>query len=245
MPPKQTSYKIPLGSPTDFGALGVEAANARILVGAPILSKAGASVSSLAMQVVSTWTYVEHEWASVLTALLQAEWSVVAEMWISLRTANTREAVFQGAAKLRMKEDLPLLTAIQAVVRPVGERRNKYVHHLWGWSPEFPDRLCLVPPQVSLRSLANRVHQVADDEELYRLLGATNFKAITYAWQSSGVLQGDQIMTVPTFTAYDVALDLAGAHKASNLVHNLSIVAAQGTPEADAARRWLLEELWP
>lgn len=245
--PKQRRYEIKLSAPKAFGTLSEDAVHARILVARQIMQRTDSKVFELAMQMIAAWTYVEHQWAVVLTALLDAEWDVVAEMWISLRTANTREAVFRAAADSRMADrpkDLELFKAVLGLLPPVARRRNMYVHHLWGWSPELPDRLCLVPPDLSVRNLVKRMHEVVKDRKFYEFFAEKNeeFKALDYAWDAVATLHGPQIQGIPTFDASDVKTDMFAAYRAADLVQAIGSIVSQGS-QADESRQWLSGQL--
>jgi hypothetical protein len=84
---------------------------------------------------------------------LQADFKVVRGMLQALTGAGGKRAAMDAAAKAALSaEDYPFYEALMKAIRSSRNRRNDFVHHLWGYSPDIPDALLLLDPKEALAS---------------------------------------------------------------------------------------------
>jgi hypothetical protein len=72
------------------------------------------------METISNWSYVDLEMSRIMTKLLKADFEAVAEMIISLTSADARRAVIRAAAAVALTEDdLRLYDATLKVIQTI------------------------------------------------------------------------------------------------------------------------------
>jgi hypothetical protein len=98
--------------------------------------------------VTQIWAYNEAILDGLLANFLEADFKVVRAMTKALTGAEGKRAAITAAGRLSLSEDdFSLFEAVMKVVRPSRQRRNDFVHHLWGVSPDIPGALLLLDPQ--------------------------------------------------------------------------------------------------
>lgn len=102
--------------------------------------------------VITTWSYCDAAYVSMLTHFLNADFRVVHEMLYALHSPDARRQVIQAAAEEALnenEEDLRIFNAVKKCTTASRTKRNDFAHKLWGVSPELPDALLLCGPKIT------------------------------------------------------------------------------------------------
>ncbi len=114
--------------------------------------------ASLIMRVVTIWSNADALLSQTAARFLDADYAVVMAMFQALASAEARRDALLAAANERLsKDDYNLFRAVLRVVRPSRQRRNDFVHHLWGTSAELPDAMLLAEPKVVIQQPLTRL----------------------------------------------------------------------------------------
>ena len=176
---------------------------------------------------ISTWSYSETEYASILTFLIQADFRIVHQMFHALRSTDARRQVLQAAADEALTgDDLLIFNAVRKCTNASQGRRNEFAHRLWGTSDSIPDALLLVSPKYVTKF----------DATIAAIL----------AGQNRNNNQGSDDWTnenqdVYVYKEVDFKRDLQEAHWAYNKIKLLALCLSQPHPEGrEQARNELL-----
>lgn len=189
-----------------------------------------AELAAMIMEMVSIWSSIDLEVSRLMTKFLKADFEVVSEMLLALTSAEARKAAVRAAAKASLNnDDLSLFDAVHKVIRPSRDRRNHFVHHIWGTTDALPRDLLLIDPRYLARQHANI-------EGRYRDLLAS--MQVTQESDVSFYLIPQKIMV---YSPEDINRDLREAMMAMvNMLHLR--VTLEGGPNAVDSRRQLVEQ---
>lgn len=96
------------------------------------------------MQIVATWSVIETDLFGLTALFLKADFQLVINMLWAISGSHGRDAAMNAAAKYALSGDeLQVFETIAQQARKCRNRRNEFVHNIWGWSEELPDALLL------------------------------------------------------------------------------------------------------
>lgn len=103
------------------------------------------------LQVISTWSLIDHELALLLANIVKADFEIVTSMLNALSGDRARRDVIAAAVNRGVsKEKADAYTEAIRLTRASRARRNEFAHHIWAYSPELADRLLLINPSAIL-----------------------------------------------------------------------------------------------
>src|SRR5271156_4524441 len=89
----------------------------------------------------------------MVAQFLRADFAVVRAMLQALIGAGGKRAAMDAAAKSALsEEDCLYYDALMRAIKTSRNKRNDFVHHLWGISPDIPDALLLLDPTQAIAS---------------------------------------------------------------------------------------------
>lgn len=186
--------------------------------------------------VISTWSKIDSKLAGMLSGFLEADYTVAFAMYEAFSSADARRAALLAAAKVRSHDNYVLINATLNVIKSSQRKRNQFAHHIWGHSPELPDKLLLMDPLA----LAKQTFEMRDAaaKGLLTPISQKVGKATKLTFPPHPVIDRDKI------SVWD-ELGLAGeaecAFKCDTMVKLLSRTTSVKYPD-DPARRTLLGE---
>ena len=114
-------------------------------VGVQAVLQVNPILSTLAMEFIATWSYVDLELTHLTTRLATTDFEILSEMLSTLRGGRTDAiAAAVRVALADRPRDFFLFNAVLKKARAVEKRRNRYAHCLWGINPSTPENLVLV-----------------------------------------------------------------------------------------------------
>lgn len=109
-------------------------------------------LASLAMRVISSWSYLEYWEARLLAAFLKADYDITYAMLAALQSSVARRAAVDAAARHALNDDdLALYERTKIAIKGKRKIRNRYTHSLWITSKHVPDALIMVDPRYMVR----------------------------------------------------------------------------------------------
>jgi len=100
--------------------------------------------------VITSWSYCDAAYVSMLTHFLHTDFRMVHEMLYALRSTDARRQVIQAAAEEVLDDkDVQLFNAVKKCTIASRAKRNDFAHKFWGISPQLPEALLLCSPKIS------------------------------------------------------------------------------------------------
>jgi hypothetical protein len=191
----------------------------------------------LVSSVVETWAMIDADLVRLLRAFLKADFIVTAAMLQALTGADGKRAAINAAAQEALpEEDLKLYRAVMKFIAPSRNRRNEFVHHIWGYSPELRGALLLQDPRYAVMTGAI-IH------DIYALVQATKpTKAnplLLDRRKAHKLIDAGSRSRVYVFSQKDLRQEKALAKECLTCVWRL-YQTCLGEKEADRARQMLL-----
>lgn len=187
------------------------------------------------MKVVGLWSWTDAILLQTVTKFLRADFEVINAIFESLSGTRARQDAFLAAANEALpKDDVNILQAVLAAQKPSRDRRNKFVHHLWGRTPELPNRALLGPPGVVTKPLLDiriKVRDLTDQNEQRWMRGE-------YNPDESGI----DFSKILVFKQEDLEADATEAERASSYAMDLHFLFSSVPSMHDSTRSELLNQ---
>lgn len=124
-------------------------------------------LTSIVMQIIASWSYVDMSLTRLAVLLLNAEPVLAISMLQSIVGEASQRRAVQEMAKFRLDEEGYLLfKATFAVIETRRQTRNDYAHGVWGIRSSEPDSLILWSPKELTKTDARS--RAAEQEVLVR-----------------------------------------------------------------------------
>lgn len=109
-------------------------------------------LAGLVMQVISTWSHIDAEYAVMLAAFLKSDHDVVCSMLEGIVSTEARRGAVMSAARAALSADaFDFFRAVDRAAAPSRRKRHKFAHGIWGYVEEWPDRLLFVDGKEYMR----------------------------------------------------------------------------------------------
>lgn len=209
--------------------------------------RSDAALAALAMGVIALWSWVDAAITELITAFLDANFSVVSEMMSGLRSARMSAIRAAAKANLNPNERTEFNKILDATLKAKTWSRDLYAHSLWVYSPQAPtDVLLLLPPKDLVRKNAEVkeammiiqpiLDRVIADPDVMDTLSEKDFPGVAKIDRSA----------IKVIDLEDLDGDLQMAHKALVLIRKLLSARSADSPlraQAQAELPSLLAEL--
>jgi len=120
--------------------------DARIIPNPGVL-RAQPTLAPLIADVISLWSHIEANLATVLARMLVASAQAGMAMYQAVRSPNAQFDMLKALARETLAPaQLPIFEAAMRLVRRFGRQRDRIAHWLWAYSPDLPDALLLIDP---------------------------------------------------------------------------------------------------
>lgn len=195
---------------------------------------------------IAEWSNVEGMLGILLSFLLHAKAKTAMRMYTALENRAAQLRMLESAADFELGGDHRDLfhVLMEKYARPLMRTRDKLAHWSWGYSPELPDDLLLMEPDVSLLYHHDALHMrgiieldaakifVVTKSYLSRILrDLTQVESYLALFISSLNVEGSAIIPSPSAldtlsTRPDVARHLADRRKKAETAHAPPITTA-------------------
>ena len=101
------------------------------------------------IKVIAHWSHIDGNWASIFSSLLKSDIAVGTAVYQAFNGLELRKLALMAAAEKSLPEWQQI--AIKTVWKAISQsrdQRNRFCHHVWGYSPELRDALLLMDPSV-------------------------------------------------------------------------------------------------
>lgn len=109
------------------------------------------------LRVIATWSHIDGDWASIYSTLLKADIEVGTSVYQAFNGLEVRKKMLFKAAEKAVPEWQKI--AIEAVWKATAGSRNerdRFCHHVWGYSRDLPNALLLMDSSVVVDSNVSR-----------------------------------------------------------------------------------------
>ena len=103
-----------------------------------------------AMRIITAWSTLEAFMSGALVKILGANATPAIAMFTAITSTAARKAALRAAAEAALDDNRhkDLFLALMRLFRSAAKERHKIAHWIWGYSPEFSDRVLLAHPAV-------------------------------------------------------------------------------------------------
>lgn len=101
------------------------------------------------MRVIAQWAHIDGDWATTFSLLLKSDISVGAAVYQAFNGLEARRVALFAAAEMAVPEWQQIaMRAVWNSTKASRDQRDKFAHHVWGYSRDLPNALLLMRSNV-------------------------------------------------------------------------------------------------
>ena len=115
------------------------------------------------LKVIVFWAHIDGNIASLFSALLKSDIEVGTAVYQAFNGLESRRvALFAAASKALPEWQVIAIEAVWKATKASRQQRDKFCHHVWGYSLDLPKSLLLMDPSVVVDTNVSYRQRVAD-----------------------------------------------------------------------------------